>query len=422
MRSDTADLLKAHVALMEREVLLPHKQPDLFRLVNRYYRALQSWHDQHTGWRIQRGPTVIRLLRQASAITQGYLYDRLKEPKDFACLAWTLWFAENRQLSGRGSDQQFLLSQLAEQVQEQSAQSEAREKQFDFRRQTDRYSIQRSLAFLEDLGGIQLVDGQTREWIEQTPDADVLYEFTDVMHSLVTALNPDMLASAAAHIHNVWNRLQPALLPGAGMTPPLVRTWRALLLGPLLLRYDDPAAFAALQEHAGAAASELLETFGWLLDIHRDYACIVRGSGTPGGPVTALTMMGASDQIAMLLCGAFRSQVEAGVWPAPDQFGCVRVAAGDIEEVFYSVRERYGEQWGSEARGKSANSLLSDVYKKMRLAGLLRGPDESGNVLILPAAARYAVNYHGDEDTAAGRSRSRRGKDTTKTMTIDWSS
>src|SRR5438067_2726070 len=165
MRAYNADLAKAHVALMERDVLLPHRQLELFRLVNRHYRTLQSWHDQHTGWCISRSPTVIRLVRTPSTTTAGYLYERLKEPKDFACLTWILWFAENRQITGRGNEQQFLLSQLAEQIQEQSSHGAESERQFDFRKPNDRYSIQRALQYLEDVGGIQLVDGQTREWV-----------------------------------------------------------------------------------------------------------------------------------------------------------------------------------------------------------------------------------------------------------------
>src|SRR5579859_1673788 len=114
-QSVTADLIKAHTVLMEKETLLL-KQSDLFRLVQYHYHRLQTWHDQHTGWRIQRSSNVIRLVRYLSAATPGYLYERLREPKDFACLTWILWYAENRQLTGRGNDQQFLLSQLAEQI------------------------------------------------------------------------------------------------------------------------------------------------------------------------------------------------------------------------------------------------------------------------------------------------------------------
>jgi len=398
-RASTAELLKAHTGLMEREIILS-QQSELFRLVNRHYFALQQWHDLHTGWRIQRSATVIRLVRQLSAVTPGYLYDRLKEPGDFACLTWILWYAETRQLSGRGNDQQFLLSQLAEQLQEQSLAAGDEEAAFDFRRQADRYSIQRALLYLEELGGLRLVDGQTRQWVEQASGADVLYEFTEVIRSLVSAFNPQLLAVVANRLNNCEKEqaLQPTLLQEgeslyAAHIRPLSRAWRALLLGPALFRFDDPEAFAELVIHAEAVANELLETFGWQLDIKRDYACVTRASGMSSGPVTSLTPFGASDQIAMLLCTVMREQVQAGAWPAPDSYGCLHTTTQDMNALFYTLRERYGDNWGSEARTRSVRSLLNDVYKKMRQVGLLRGPDSKGNILILPTSARYSVSY-----------------------------
>jgi uncharacterized protein (TIGR02678 family) len=398
-RTYTAELMKAHVALLERAVILS-KNIDLFRLVNRHYYTLQSWHDANTGWRIQHSATVIRLVRQLSATTPGYVYDRLRDPGDFACLTWILWYAENRQLTGRGNDQQFLLSQLAEQISEQSRSGNDGEAAFDFRRPADRYSIQRALQYLEELGALQLVDGQTKEWVEQTADADVLYEFTDVIRSLVSALNPQLLELAAARLNDEGQTLQSTLLshmvgdlfPVVNVRP-LVRAWRALLLGPALFRFDDPEAFAELLGQADEVANELLETFAWLLDIKRNYACIVRASGMSGGPVTSLTPFGTNDQMAMLMCGAIREQVTSGTWPKPDTYGCIHVTTEDMNALFYAIRERYGENWGNEARSKSSRSLLNDVYKKMRQAGLLRGPDGAGNVLILPTAARYSATY-----------------------------
>jgi uncharacterized protein (TIGR02678 family) len=417
-RASTAELLKAHTGLMEREIILS-QQSELFRLVNRHYFALQNWHDLHTGWRIQRSATVIRLVRQLSAVTPGYLYDRLKEPGDFACLTWILWYAETRQLSGRGNDQQFLLSQLAEQIQEQSLAAVDEEAAFDFRRQADRYSIQRALLYLEELGGLRLVDGQTRQWVEQASGADVLYEFTDVIRSLVSAFNPQLLAVVADRLNNSEKdqALQPTVLQAgeslyAAHIRPLSRAWRALLLGPALFRFDDAEAFAELVIHAEVIANELLETFGWQLDVKRDYACVTRASGMSSGPVTSLTPFGAIDQIAMLLCTTIREQVQAGAWPAPDSYSCLRTTIQDMNALFYSLRERFGENWGSDARTRSGRSLLNEVYKKMRQVGLLRGPDSKGNILILPTAARYSVTY----DLAAQESKAKK-KETRKATT-----
>jgi uncharacterized protein (TIGR02678 family) len=395
---------------MEREVVLS-KQGDVFRLVQHHYHRLQSWHDQHTGWRIQRSSTVIRLIRQLSAATPGYIYERLREPKDFACLTWILWYAENRQLSGRSNDQQFLLSQLAEQIQEQSAQGregERGESIFDFRRPADRYNIQRALHYLEGLEGLQLVDGQTKEWVEQRDSADVLYEFTDVARSLVAALNPLLVEELAERLREPDTLLQPTLLSGV-KTAPLPRAWRALLLGPALFRFDDDQAFQALLSHADIVANELLETFGWGLDIRREYACVVRESGTATGPISVLTPYGTNDQIALLLCTAIKERVTNSLWPTPDTYGCIRVTTEDMTELFYVVRERYGENWGNEARSKSSQSLLNDVYRKMRQVGMVRGPDSMGMVLILPLVARYSASYEkpAQEVVPAARPRSK---------------
>ena len=407
-RAYTADLMKAHIALMEREVILS-RQVEVYRLVNRHYRALQTWHEQHTGWRVQRTASVIRLIRHLSALTPGYLYERLKEPHDYACFTWILWFAENRQLTGRGNDQQFLLSQLSEQIQEQTTTDEAGEAiVFDFRKPSDRYSIQRALQSLEDLGGLQLVDGQTREWVEQSSDADVLYEFTDVTRSLVAALDPQRIMLLARRLASGVSPLNPTLLPDALATPAFIRAWRSILLGPALFRFDDADAFAALVQHAESVAHELLENFGWLLDIQRDYACIVRASGMATGPITALTPFGTNDQISLLLCHAIREQVASEAWSSPDRYGCLHVTTEDMASLLFTVRERYGDNWGTEARNKSSRSLLNDVYRKMRQAALLRGPDEHGNILILPTAARYSATYdRAEQEQATSRKRSK---------------
>ena len=426
MRRSTVDaeLIKAHVALMEKEVIQP-KDGDLFRLVKHYYHKLQDWHDQHTGWHIRRSSTVIRLLRHPSTVASGYVTEELKEPRDFACFAWILWYAESRQYSGRGNDQQFLLSKLAERIQEQSANVTNSEVKLDFLKQSDRYSMRRALKYMEDLGGLQLVAGQTKEWVEQTGDADVLYEFTDVTRSLVAALRPETLTDVATRLEENSMILAPALLTyTAETTSGLTRAWRSLLIGPILLRYDDPKAFAALAMHASEVASELSETFAWLLHIDRDYACIVRASGTATGPVMGLSLTGASDQIALLLCGAIRRQIASGAWPAPDEYGCLHVTTGDMRELFLRLREQYGENWGSQAREKKLDVLLAEVYQKMRQVGLLRGPDAAGDILVLPPAARYNIAYYDEMQpvTPTSRTRSRRtAKASVEPMTIDWS-
>ncbi|MEI7555640.1 DUF2398 family protein [Candidatus Chlorohelix sp.] len=290
-------LTLAHVTLMEHEVITRGQQPDLFRLVNNQYAALQNWHDQHTGWRIRRSSTVIRLVRVPAALTPGYQFKILDDSRDFACFCWTLWYAETRQVAGRGNEQQFLMSQLAERIEEQSRTGELapHAAPLDFKRLADRYSLSRVLRALQELGGLQLWDGGAEDWVNQTGDSDALWEFTDVTRSLLLSLEPSRVQLVWEMLDGDPLTLKPALLADAQKLAPLQRAWRTLLLGPALYKYDDSAAFAALLAQVESLRHELAETFGWQLDLRREYAAALRASGTALGPITLLNLQEAAE-------------------------------------------------------------------------------------------------------------------------------
>lgn len=384
-------LIKAHVALMEQDII-SSQQGELFQFVSYHYPALQKWHREHTGWRIEQQGNLFRLLRVPSSLTTGYLRNKssMQEPRDFAYLTWILWYAASRQLTGRDSTQQFVLSELAEQIVAQ-ANSKAGEEPLDLRKLNERRSMARALRYLESLQALQLVAGQTQEWVER--EVEVLYEFTDSIYLLIMALKPDAISQTMTRLQDQNAVLGPALLPTIAMEADLMRAWRTLLIGPTLLRYDDEAAFSALCSQAEYVEREIVNNFGWVLEINHDYACIVHGSGTSTGASPVFHINSAIDHIILLLCGAIRAQIAAG-YVRPDKYGCIRMTVVDLEDLFMSIRTRYGNNWGKEARETSPESLLAETYQKMRQIGLLRGPDTVGNVLVLPTAARYSPTYH----------------------------
>jgi uncharacterized protein (TIGR02678 family) len=386
-------VLQAHTILLDNPIVSLQSDAEAYRLVRTHFPMLAKWHEQHTGWRIQRGPSFFRLERHLHMPITPFLDDRLKRPRDFVCLTWILWFAEQRFLAGGGRNQQFLLSQLAEELQRQSQQGAGTP--LDFRNLQDRYSMRRALEYLTQLGGLQTLEGEVRKWAEDAPDQEVLYEFTPISHSLIEALSERRVAAMAKRAAIQSQRLPtsdlglPAL---AQDLPPLVRAWRTLLLGPALLRCDDAAAFAALVVHAEQVSEELAQSFGWLLELNSDYACIVRGGTLSAGAGPTLALNSALDQIILLLCTAFRQQVEQGLW-SPDASGCLHVSSFDINTLFSDLRLRYGSYWGATVKESKATDLLNDIYARMRLLGLLSGPDMEGHMLILPTAARYSVSY-----------------------------
>lgn len=389
------NMLQAQTALLDNEIVTLRDNAEAYRLIRVLFAELEAWHHERTGWRIQRGRNYFRLERQLHAITPVYTDEKLKKARDFACFAWLLWFAEKRYLSGGGRNQQFLLTEMVEGLQEQTQITGGGEKQLDFRNQYDRYSMSRALDYLARLGGITTLEGETKKWADggNATENEVLYEFTPITHSLVEALNQGRVEAIVEHLAQRQQSFPPARVTTLSKPiPALTRAWRALLLGPILLRYDDPEAFAELKDQAEQVNDELAESFGWSLELNNDYACIVRGGSLSMGSGPAIGLSSGYHQIILLLCTAFREQVEADIWQ-PDSYGCLHVNHLDVAQIFTELRQRYGSHWGSTIQAQKANDIFTELYRQMRQFGFLRGPDEQGELLILPTAARYRVSY-----------------------------
>jgi hypothetical protein len=401
---------RAHAALLDNVVVSLQENVELFRLVRTHIASLEQWHERHTGWRIQRGTTYFRLERHLHTVAPVFLDEKLRKTRDFVCLTWLLWFAEKRFLSGGGRNQQFLLSQLADELQKQSKTAEG--VALDFRNQQDRYSMWRALEHLVNLGGVRILEGEVKKWLEETEatENEALYEFTPVTHSLVEALNDRRVAAITDALTENSRLATPSTQPTlAREIPPLTRAWRILLLGPALFRYDDPEAFRALVVHAEQVSAELSETLSWLLELNNDYACIVRGGSLSMGAGPGLTLHGAYDQMVLLLCGVFRQQVEDHIWE-PDSYGCLHVTAWDINPLFSDLRQRFGNYWGTTVQNLEARDMLTEIYQRMRQLGLLRGPDTEGTILIMPTAARYSVSYQQEPPDGESKPRARSKK------------
>ncbi len=398
-------LMRAHVALLEEEMIRP-QQGDLFSVVQRYYEELRYWHSQHTGWYLERRGNVFRLQRTPVLLLPAQEKNtKLPEPRDFACLALILSFAATRQMEGAGNEQQFLLSTLTTFLVEH-ARDEQGEPLLDLKRRADRYSLMHALKYLDAVGGLQLVEGQSQGWIDY--DHEMLYEFTPITTLMITSFDFKAFEAAEESLRT-FEPLGPAMLEPD--LPPLRRVWRALLLGPVLLRYDDPQGFTVLLEQADLFEQTLMKTFGWQLELNRDYACVVRSSGTAADANALLTPGSSIDQIVLLLCRACREGVSTGRFD-PDLYGCLHLHAADLENMLSTeIRPQFGSNWSKENQDSSVSTLMQSAYQKMRLAGLLRGPDANGDLLVLPLAARFAPVYIGrGEGGASARPKKSRQK------------
>jgi uncharacterized protein (TIGR02678 family) len=402
-------LRRAHRLLLDRPVLARAQRPEEYRLVARQIEALARWHYDHTGWPIyyDERAGVIRLRRRSSVVPSGawepWKSDvNLSSPRDYACLAYLLWYARSPLALGRGGPRQVLLSDLCERLAHRSALGAAEGEGYeplDFtRRRSDYWSLRRALKALEDLGAVLILDevsaansGDPREI------GQALIEFTDVVESLIVELSLDRVTSAGEYRSDPFSLTAPVLDEAA--TPPVRRAWRTLLLGPVLLRRDDPSAHEAIARQHNLIESDGEELFGYALDLAPTYARFIRPSGTSSDrtpPVLNHQQRGVV-HAGLLLCAAIRERVVAGELSSPDQDGCLELPFATVKQIFRAVCALHQRRWGNELADANPGTVLNKALDALRTAGLVRGPDARGNVLILPTAARYRAAYEADE-------------------------
>jgi uncharacterized protein (TIGR02678 family) len=401
----SAALLRAHRLLLERPILVRTRQPDEYAQVARQLDLLESWHRERTGWPIYHDVHggIIRLLRRPSLAPIGIWEPWrsevvLSSPRDYACLVYLLWYARSPFVLARGSVRQVLLSDLSASLAQRSAVEQAEGDGFDFtRRRTDYHSLRRALRALEDLGAVNVVDEA-----DDGPNgvAEALIEFTPVVEALIVELD---LRRVNQTVGDAAGEESPRILHDAGRTPAAQRVWRDLLLGPVLLHSDDPEAFAIVWSRAQSIEEEAQRVFGYNLELTPVYARFIRPAGATIDHAATLVFQQQRglDHAGLLLCSALRAAVSRGSIAGSDAEGCVLVERAALLAVFEQVVADNRDAWGTSLSELRPQTLLARVCARLRTLGMLRGPSEDGDVVLLPTAAHYHAAYPRRRESAS---------------------
>ncbi len=384
--------------------ILADDDPAAYRRVQRAEERLARFYREGPGWSLARTRAMARLIKEPAPAAAGRGLPRLQEPMDYALLAWVLWYGEGLLLSATpgtgGGETQFVLSDLAEALLAETA-AAPDVPALDLRDHRHRESLVRALRGLEACQAIRRLQGLPEEW--EAGSGNVLYEFTPMAARLPVRLDAaELMALATGPAHP---RREPAA-PGAA--EPLQRAWRALLLGPAFHALDDPEAFAALVRARTAVAAALRDALGWDLDLRQGFALVVRGEPAESAQAVAVeTDRRAIQHPVLLLAALYRRRVQSGEL-VPDADGVLSLPLAVLESDLWGLRDAHRERWGAVLGAASSRQLLRDTLTEMRAAGLLRGPDETDRVHLLPALARAAGRYA----EADAERRGRRGGET----------
>jgi len=400
----------AHHDLLDRVAVTAAGDATAYRRIQRAEEHLARFYREGPGWTLVRTRALARLVREPAPAGVGRGLPGLEEPLDYALLTWVLWYGEHLLLAATaatgGGESQFVMSELAEAILAQTAVTTA--VRFDLLDHRHRASLVRALRALEGVGAIARLHGELEQW-DGSRAGNVLYEFLPLAQRLLARVDWEgvfALATGPGH-----TRVEPAA-PGAAT--PLQRAWRGLLLGPVLYRCDDREAFAALVAARADVARSLERHLGWVLDLRRSFALVLREPGTGEDTPTSLHADGvvvaverrAVYQPILLLAAEYRHRLRAGELRV-DEDDILTVPEAELESVLWSLREQHREHWGVTLAGDP--HLARTVLEEMRRGGLARGPDAEGRIHLMPALARVEGRYAQGNEAERPPRRSARG-------------
>lgn len=368
---------QAHIDLLEKPVILALEEPAAYRRILFHEKKLKEWYQGKLGWVIERTRSMIRLSKEPARLRNDSALPLLTNVTDFVLFTVILWYGEslrqrNVETGSVFGAQVFVLSEMAEKVEEDFFPLYLEGKTFRLTRREDRQALVRALRSLMRLGAIRKVDGDDAQW-SQNQSGDVLYEFTDMASRILGRKQFDSLNS------NVEQRVL-----------------RTLLLGPALYRIDDSECFDWVVEHRTTISSQIEYRYGeWGLFVGKDYACLLRSEGSSEAPI--LQFRSAIHHPVLFICSTIRDQLMSGdIICQPGGF----VVLSDfwIENQLAILKSVYVANWGTLVGRYSLPQLKTEVLAEMEQWDMIRPDEQQGYWRFMPLAARFYPKYAGVDE------------------------
>jgi uncharacterized protein (TIGR02678 family) len=346
--------------------------PQLFSLVRRHGRWLQTWFAEQMGYRLVLDTELARLhKRPAPGARPRPLRTRSGapfSPRHYALGCLVLAALERMEV-------QTTLSDLASQARVLAA-SEEGVRDFDLDRYAERLAFVEAVRWLVDLGVLRLADGDEASFVEGRGDA--LYDVHGRrLTQLLAAPIPPALASGP---QDLAAETYPATDEGANRRL-RHRLMRRLVEEPVLYFEDlEPAELAYVTSQRHYLLRQIAEATGMTVEVRREGLAAV----DPEERLSdfAFPSSGTVSHAALLLAEHLAARARPG--GRRGEAGAA-VPVADLASVLADLITRYGRFWSQRYR-EDAGRLLAEALERLERMGLVDLRPEG--VVPRPAVAR----------------------------------
>ncbi|WP_308637329.1 TIGR02678 family protein [Paenibacillus silvisoli] len=382
-QEQTADRKRVSMhALLNRPWITKEEDPDIYFTIKDHYEELRGWFLDKAGFALIMTRTLAKLDKTPVKAFPWMGFAEFREKQDYIFFTYGLWYLE-----GKTEFDQFLLSDIVEEVREQmvSAGLDA-----DWRNYYHRLSMTRVLKKLRALGVLHSVDGDETSWA-QDAGKNVLYECSPSSRYVLRRFPRDL--TECTRLEELEDPMPYADTQDGQSMRRRHRVYRRLLLEPVVAdqAWDEEDLQYVLWQRR-AIIDQLEKTFGWIGRRYREGLLFFHPELTSESEL--FPTLSAGSDLAMLLAGELRKQLSEtgskGVYTEDD--GTIRVTKAEMETMLYRLQQKHKEYWSKELRESASQDLAELCMAHLAEWGLGQWEGESV-FLVSPVLARWNAEY-----------------------------
>ncbi|WP_070121704.1 TIGR02678 family protein [Bacillus marinisedimentorum] len=370
--------------LFEQFWVLRSEEPALYHLIREREHRLKRYLTEKFGFDLLVHQHFIKLEKIPVDPKPWMGIQEFSEPMDYAIFSCALAFTERRSV-----DEQFLLSDITEDIQEMYP----GEFPLDWTNYRHRKSLVRSLKKLVELRLIKTVDGDL-ELFATNEEEEVLYEVTVYARYFMRSYPDDLFRYSTMEeiLENEWNRHQ--------ADERRKRVYRKLMFSPVVYRESkDDADFAYIRNFRNRLSDDLEEHTPFRLEVFKNAALLVLPERKQR--YTLFPDQKGITDIALHVADWIRADMEK--YPF-NEMGEIRLTLAEFEQLVADIKEAQGHGWSKLYRESSPGHISGELIKLLSEWELAFTEPESGILVLQSGFGRMIGRYPGDYLKEEGRS------------------
>jgi len=362
--------------LFEQYWILRDEEPEAYLLVRNREQILKRYLQEKFGLELIIHQHFAKLEKIPVEPESWMGIESFQGPMDYAIFCCALAYMEQK-----GIDEQFLLSDLAERIQELYP----GEMPLDWKNYQHRRALVRALKQVLELRLIKTIDGNLEQF-QVNDDEEVLYEVTIYSRYFMRSYPDDLYQfdSMEELLMQEWSR-QPD-------DQRRKRVYRKLILTPFVYRKnEEDQDFTYIRNYRNRLRDDFEQHTPFRLEVFKNAAML-----TLPDPKKRYTLFPDTKGIADAALHTMAVIRENKGTLDITEFGTVRIPRASFDMLVRQTKERYGHGWSKKHRDETPEETAGQIIKIWKEWNMAVWDDETRMLTILPGAARQTAFYPSD--------------------------